>query len=66
MPTATTITSIPSINCGMPKVSRSWPVDASMPTRPMNNPIPSDARPRIREDPNTIVTAPKATTISAK
>lgn len=38
MPTATTTTSMPSANCGMPSVSRCWPETESMPTRPIVRP----------------------------
>jgi hypothetical protein len=50
----------------MPKVSRCWPDVASMPTRPMVRPRPSEASPRTRELPSTEVTAMKASTMTAK
>lgn len=65
MPTATTTTSMPSASCGIPKVSRCWPV-WSIPITPMAKPISSEAKPRTREAPSTAVTATNESSISAK
>lgn len=65
-PTATITTSIPSASWSEPKVSRCWPVIWSRPTSPMVRPMRSEARPRIREEPRTEVTAMKASTMMAK
>ena len=67
MPTATTTTSMPSASCGMPKVSRCWPVTESMPTRPMASPMTSEAKPADAWTmPSTAVTAMKASSMIAK
>ena len=66
IPTATTTTSMPSASCGMPKVSRCWPVARSIPIRPRVRPMASEAKPRIRDDPSTAVTAMKASIMMAK
>lgn len=66
IPTATTTTSMPSASCGMPRVSRCCPETASMPTRPIVSPSSSEIRPRIREAPNTEVTAMNDSSIRAK
>jgi len=66
IPTATTTTSMPSASCGMPKVSRCWPVWRSIPIRPMVRPMASEAKPRMRDAPSTAVTAMKASIMMAK
>ena len=66
MPTATTTTSMPSASCGMPRVSRCWPLTASIPIVPMTRPISSEAKPRTRDAPSTAVTATNDSSISAK
>ena len=49
-----------------PKVSRCWPVSASMPMRPSVSPRASAARPRTGEEPSTVETATKASSVIAK
>lgn len=65
-PTATTTTSMPSASSGIPSVSRCCPEVGSMPTVPMSRPMPSAARPRILEEPRTVVTAMNASIMMAK
>ena len=37
-----------------------------MPTMPMSRPMPSEASPRTLDEPSTVVTAMKASTMTAK
>ena len=64
--TAMTTTSMPPESSGWPNVSRGCPVVASRPTSPMVNPMNSEASPRMRLEPSTVLTATKAKTIIAK
>ena len=66
IPTATTTTSMPSASSGSPKVSRCWPVVASIPTSPIVRPSAREANPRTRDAPSTAVTATNASTMIAK
>src|SRR5881628_27015 len=65
-PTATTTTSMPSSNSGMPKVNRACPVWLSIPIKPTNKPKNKLARPRKGDAPSTADTVVKANTITAK
>ncbi len=65
-PTATITTSMPSASWSEPKVRRCWPVIWSRPTRPRVRPMSREARPRMREEPSTDVTAMNASTMMAK
>ena len=64
--TAMVVTSIPSISCGTPKVSRAAPVRPSMPTQASASPMKSEVKPRSVLSPKVAETVTKASTISAK
>ena len=59
-------TSMPSASCGMPIVSRCWPVTLSIPTRPITRPSSSEAKPRTREEPSTALAPAKASSMIAR
>ena len=49
-----------------PPVSRAWPVDRSSPTRPMVRPMKRPMKPRIFEEPSTLVTSTRESSMIAK
>jgi hypothetical protein len=65
-PTATVTTSIPSSNCGIPKVNRLCPERVSIPTNPSARPMNRLRNPRATKSPSSAVMVVKASTTSAK